>query len=178
MSQLIYGKACINSVVCQGIQKRWPEFTVYSPITTMLCMGVGLSEKVRLIGSLAQSKANCLFFLYKKYSCNCARLDKITDTFCSFNKNVQMLHINLNKIAGNHVEQSSFTDNLNQYQLRSLTDEKTPQLIFKIKDKQTKPLHWLAGSRQVKSSDRCVKISHHRNKQHLITLLTTVAQLH
>jgi hypothetical protein len=141
-------------------------------------MGVGLSEKMRRIGSSAQSKANCLFFSYKKYSCNCARLDKITDTFCSFNKNLQMLHINLNKIAGNHVEQSSLTDNLNQYQLRSLTDKKTPQLIFKIRHKQTKPLHWPARGRKANASDRCVKISHHRSKQHLLTLLTTVAQLH
>jgi len=121
---------------------------------------------------------NCLFFSYKKYNRNCARLDKITDKLGFFNKNVQMLHINLNKIAGNHVEQSLFTDNSNQYQLRSLTDEKIPPLILKIKHKPIATMHSLSGDKNIKSGDRCVKISHHPCKQHLLSSLTTVAQLH
>jgi hypothetical protein len=89
-----------------------------------------------------------------------------------------MLHLNLNKIAGNHVEQSFFTDNSNQYQLRSLTDEKIPALILKIKQNHTATMHLLSGSGNKKSGDRCVKISHHHSKQHLLSSLTTVAQLH
>ncbi|MBD2445897.1 hypothetical protein H6G76_01755 [Nostoc sp. FACHB-152] len=89
-----------------------------------------------------------------------------------------MLHINLNQIAGNHVGQSSFTDNSNQYQLRSLTDDKTPQLCLKIEQHHRETMQYFSEDGQTNSGDRCVKISHQFSKQHLITLLTRVAQLH
>lgn len=89
-----------------------------------------------------------------------------------------MLHINLNQIAGNHVEQSVFTDNSNQYQLRSLTDDKTPQLCIKIKQRNRETMHYFSEDGQTSSGDRCVKISYQCSKQHLTTLLTRVAQLH
>ncbi|MBE9007623.1 hypothetical protein IQ259_21795 [Fortiea sp. LEGE XX443] len=89
-----------------------------------------------------------------------------------------MLHINLNKIAGNHVEQSSFTDNLNQYQLRSPADKKLPKLILRQQQNHTVVIQRLSSGRNKNSGDRCVKISHHLCKQHLPLSLTTIAQLH
>lgn len=89
-----------------------------------------------------------------------------------------MLQINLNKIAGNHVEQSLFTDNSNQYQLRSLADDKIPALILKIKQNHKATMYWLSNGGKANSGDRGVKISHHYSKQHLLASLTTVAQLH
>ncbi|MBD2436122.1 hypothetical protein [Nostoc sp. FACHB-110] len=89
-----------------------------------------------------------------------------------------MLHINLNKIAGNHVEQSFLTDNLNQYQLRSLTDEKIPSLILQIKHNHIVTMHRLSDNQPENLGEQCIKISCQPNKKHLLSSLTTVAQLH
>ncbi|MBE9210326.1 hypothetical protein IQ244_28260 [Nostoc sp. LEGE 06077] len=56
-----------------------------------------------------------------------------------------MLHINLNKIAGNYVEQSSFTDNFYQYQKRSLVAEKVLKLLFIPKHNHRLTLQWLSA---------------------------------
>ncbi|WP_157374109.1 hypothetical protein [Nostoc sp. PCC 7107] len=89
-----------------------------------------------------------------------------------------MLHINLNKIAGNHVEQSSLTDNYNQYHRRSLVDEKVLKLSLISKHNNRLTQQWLSAIRKPSRGDRCVKISHDFSKQHLPSSLTTVAQLH
>jgi len=67
-----------------------------------------------------------------------------------------MLHINLKKIAGNYVEQSLFTDNLNQYQRRSLVDEKVLKLIHRRKQNHRLPRQWLSAIWNTSWGDRCV----------------------
>ncbi|ALF54817.1 hypothetical protein ACX27_21465 [Nostoc piscinale CENA21] len=102
---------------------------------------------MQLIGCLVPFIANCLFFLCKKNITDCARLDKITDKLQFFHKNVPMLQINLKKIAGNHVEQSSFTANYHQYYKRSLVDEKALKSRFSPKHNHRLTLQWLSACR-------------------------------